>query len=170
MTREIFETNVRFQPADMRDISSLAGQSFDFIWSSCSFEHLGSLQAGLRFVMEAMQFIKPGGCAVHTTEYNVSSNRDTLSSGPSVIYRRQDIEALAYGLRTIGCALTPVDFDPGCDRHDLEFDYPPYFCNNRRHIKLLLGPYVSTSMLLVISKGTPPPTEIAEGIHNPLDE
>jgi hypothetical protein len=168
VSREKFAANVRFRPADMRNVSALAGQSFDFVWSSCSFEHLGSLEGGFRFVLDAMQLIKPGGFAVHTTEYNVSSNDETMTSGPSVIYRRRDIEDLGFALRSIGCALEEPMFDAGTERHDIEFDYPPYFYNNRKHIKLLLGPYISTSILLIIRKGVPPPPEIGGGIHNPL--
>jgi len=159
ISREKFAANVRFQPADMNNVAVLAGQSFDFVWSSCSFEHLGSLEAGLRFVLDAMRLVKSGGIAVHTTEYNVSSNDDTMTSGPSVIYRRRDIEDLSYALRSVGCALERPEFDAGTHRHDIEFDFPPYFHNNRKHIKLLLGPYVSTSILLIIKKGAPPPAE-----------
>jgi hypothetical protein len=165
--RETFTANVRFQPADMRNVSSMAERNFDFIWSSCAFEHLGSLDAGFRFVMDGMQLIKPGGFAVHTTEYNVSSNDETMTSGSNVIYRRRDIEELGYAMRGIGCVLETPDFDAGSDRHDIEFDFPPYFKNNRKHIKLLLGPYVATSILLVIKKGAPPPVEAV--IYNPLD-
>jgi hypothetical protein len=168
VSRETFASNVQFEPADMTDISTLSGKNFDFVWSSCAFEHLGSLGAGLHFVMNAMQLVKPGGFAVHTTEYNVSSNGETMTSGPNVIYRRRDIEDLGYALRGIGCALERPDFDAGSDRHDIEFDYPPYWINNRKHIKLLLGPYVATSVILVIKKGTAPPVEI-DGIYNTLD-
>ena len=140
------------------------------MWSSCSFEHLGSLEAGLRFVIEGMRLVKPGGFAVHTTEFNVSSNNDTMASGPSVIYRRRDIEDLGYALRSVGCALASPEFDAGTDRHDIEFDFPPYFYNNRKHIKLLLGPYISTSILLIIKKGAPPPAEIIAGIRHPLGD
>jgi hypothetical protein len=168
VNRDAFDANVKFQPADMRDLSSLTGQSFDFVWSSCSFEHLGSLEAGLRFVVNAMGLIKPGGIAVHTTEYNVSSNDATLDSGDSVIYRRRDIEDLGYALRSVTSGLEAVDFESGADRHDLEFDYPPYFQTGRKHVKLLLGPYISTSILLIIQKGAPPPVEIGRGLYNPL--
>ncbi|WP_158258438.1 methyltransferase domain-containing protein [Rhodopila globiformis] len=168
VSRGVFDANVKFQPVDMKDLSVLSGLNADFVWSSCSFEHLGSLEAGLNFVLEAMQCVKPGGYAVHTTEYNVSSNSATLTSGPSVIYRRQDIESLSYALRSIGCALETPDFDPGSHRYDIEFDYPPYFYNGRKHIKLLLGQYVSTSMLLIIRKGEPPPADIAAAIETHL--
>ncbi len=166
--REIFDANVRFMPVDMRDISGLPGQGFDFVWSSCSFEHLGTLEAGLRFVMDAMRLVKPGGFAVHTTEYNVSSNETTIESGSSVIYRRKDIEALGFALRGIGCGLEQVDFSAGLDPEDFAFDFSPYYHNGRYHIKLLLGNHVSTSVLLVIRKGISPPAEVSGAIPNPF--
>ena len=65
----------------MRDLPDDLG-SFDFIWSSCSFEHLGSLGEGERFVLEALRFLKPGGVAVHTTE---SVSYTHLSTPPYII-------------------------------------------------------------------------------------
>jgi Methyltransferase domain len=132
--------------------SGLPRDAFDFIWSSCAFEHLGTLQTGLDFVVEAMSLLKPGGIAVHTTEFNVSSNDATVAEGWAVIYRRSDIERLDGQLRLVCCALEPVDFEAGRHRHDLQYDYPPYFQNGRKHIKLLLEGYVSTSVLLIAVK------------------
>jgi hypothetical protein len=151
-----FEQNVRFQTADMRSLDEFSSQSFDFIWSSCSFEHLGSLQAGLAFVTDAMRIVRTGGVAVHTTEFNVASNTETLESGPSVIYRKQDIEELEYMLRRKNSALEPVDFFAGIHQYDIDYDYPPYFTPARKHVKLVLGSHVSTSILLIIHKGSPP--------------
>ena len=151
--REIFERHVRFQAADMRDLTSFKSEDVDFVWSSCSFEHLGSLEAGLQFVIAGMRLVKPGGIAIHTTEFNVGSNDDTWDTGPSVIYRKRDIQELGYRLRLASSALEHVDFDAGTHRHDIEYDYPPYFKHGRKHVKLLLGPHISTSILLVIRKG-----------------
>jgi SAM-dependent methyltransferase len=150
--RPTFDRCVRFQPADMRDLGGLSSESVDFVWSSCSFEHLGSLAVGMQFVMDAMRLVRPGGLAVHTTEYNVGSNKDTWDTGGSVIYRKQDIEELGYQLRHVASALECVDFDAGVHRYDIEYDYPPYFKHGRKHVKLQLGPHISTSILLVIRK------------------
>ncbi|WP_165943262.1 class I SAM-dependent methyltransferase [Roseicella aquatilis] len=148
-----FEARVRFRPADMRALGLPWEERFDFLWSSCSIEHLGSLEAGWQFVEGAMQLLRPGGVAVHTTEFNVSSNEATLSEGDSVIYRRQDIEALDRRLRARGYGLSCCDFFAGDHPHDLDFDIPPYGLPDRQHVKLLLGGHVSTSMLLILRKG-----------------
>jgi hypothetical protein len=150
--RAQFNKRVRFQFADMRKVAKLDVAPVDFLWSSCAFEHLGSLDAGLDFVVNAMRLVKPGGVAIHTTEYNVSSNDATIRRGGNVIYRRRDIEDLSYRLRRIHCGLERPDFDAGTHPYDLVPDVPPYDGTVRKHIKLELGGYVATSMLLIIRK------------------
>jgi SAM-dependent methyltransferase len=153
-SREEFERKVRFEPADMTDLSTLpyTGE-FDFLWSSCAFEHLGSLDRGLDFVVNAMRLLKPGGIAVHTTEFNVSSTADTLTEGSNVVYRRCDMEVLDGRLRALGCGLEQIDYDAGTHLYDLWFDKPPYHAPSAPHIKLDLEGFVSTSMLIVAVKG-----------------
>ena len=152
VTEPDFKERVRFESVDMRDLSVLPRAQLDFLWSSCAFEHLGSLDAGLQFVEDAMQCLKPGGIAVHTTEYNVSSNDETMSTGDSVIYRQRDIEAFARRLRLKGCVIEDLSFDAGADTCDVAFDYPPYYQHGHQHIKLQLHGYISTSILLIIRR------------------
>lgn len=77
----VFEANVSFQVCDMNDISPDL-TDFDFNWSSCCFEHLGSLEAGMQFVVNAVEkTLRPGGVAVHTTEYNLLSQRQDRGAG-----------------------------------------------------------------------------------------
>ncbi|XGB42674.1 MAG: hypothetical protein LVS60_02175 [Nodosilinea sp. LVE1205-7] len=147
-----FCDRVTYQNIDMRQLGDVPLDAFDFSWSSCSFEHLGSLEAGIQFLINSMACLRKGGVAVHTTEFNVSSNQNTIEIGDSVIYRRKDIESLDCRLRRIGCALEAMDFDPGTAEHDVAFDQPPYYEDGRQHIKLQIGDYVSTSMLLIIRK------------------
>jgi Methyltransferase domain len=152
LTEEAFGRHVNFRHVDMRDLAGFPGQAFDFIWSSCAFEHLGTFQAGLDFVVNSTRLLKPGGVAVHTTEYNVSSNEDTVSSGSDVIYRRQDLEKLTDRLRRSDCAVAPFDYDSGEHSYDLNYDIPPYYQSGRKHIKLLFQNYVVTSCLIIIRK------------------
>jgi len=155
--RATFDARVRFQPQDMRALDKAALGAFDFLWSSCSFEHLGDLETGLRFVLDSTELLRPGGVAVHTTEFNLSSDDDTTDSGDVVVYRRRDIAALDRRLREVGCGLEPLDDDAGIDPEDLEFDAPPYYTHEREHIKLWHFGYVITSVLLLVRKGAPPP-------------
>ena len=97
-----FRERVSFRFVDMNAIpDDLQDGAFDFVWSSCSIEHLGSLELAERFVTNAMHCLKPGGVSVHTTEYNLSSNDDTIAQGDTVLFRRRDIECLITASRIL---------------------------------------------------------------------
>lgn len=154
--RPTFDHRVRFMPQDMRALEPGRLGIHDFIWSSCSFEHLGTIEAGLQFVLRSTELLRPGGVAVHTTEFNVSDDENTITEGESVIYRRKDLAALSHRLRLIGCGMEVLDDFPGTAPEDIEYDYPPYYQNGRPHIKLILGGYVTTSCMVIITKGRYP--------------
>ncbi len=149
--RAQFDDCVSFVPIDMNNLDSVGG-GYDFLWSSCAFEHLGSLDHGMNFVCNAMRLLNRGGIAVHTTEYNVSSDEDTIETGDSVIYRKSDIERLDRRLRKNRCGLEPINWTIGSHVFDLDYDSEPYFEPGRVHIKLELHGYVSTSMLIIAVK------------------
>lgn len=150
--RADFDERVQFQPIDMNDLSSEEGD-FDFLWSSCALEHLGLLEAGTQFVMNAMRLMKPGRVAVHTAEFNCSSNSEMVETDWNVVYRRSDLEKLACDLRLMSCGAEAFDFNPGTHPFDLEYDQEPYLTRPNAHIKLMIGGFVSTSFLLKINKG-----------------
>lgn len=157
---EAFSARVRFRPVDMRRLDLPWDETFDFLWSSCSIEHLGSLKEGVGFVKQAMRLLKPGGIAVHTTEFNVSSNDETLTKGPSVIFRKRDIEQLDYELRQMRCGLGQCDFYAGDRPADIEFDDDPWGEAGKGklvHIKLMLSGHICTSIVLAIRKGADAP-------------
>jgi SAM-dependent methyltransferase len=151
--REAFDRLVSFQPVNMAKLEGLPSGVFDFAWSSCAFEHIGTLEDGLDFVVSAMRLLKPGGVAVHTTEINLSSNDDTIKDGHLCIYRKRDIEDLDRRLRLIRCGIEAMNWDAGCHEHDLNYDSPPYFQAGRPHIKLELGGFITTSCMIVVRKG-----------------
>ena len=148
--RDTFENRVSFQYCDMNDISGhLSG--YDFCWSSCSFEHLGSLQNGIDFVIKSVETLKVGGVACHTTELNLSSNEETVESGGTVLYRKKDLEQLCATLEEHGHWAEPLRIEPGTWPPDYFVDVPPYASDP--HLKLLIGSYVSTSVGIVARRG-----------------
>lgn len=149
-TPELFASNVRFRSVDMRKIPDDL-TSFDFVWSSCALEHLGSLRYGMDFVKDALKCLRPGGIAVHTTEFNVESDTKTLESGHDVIFRRRDFEELARELRDSGHSIQPFDFDTGDTEADRYVDEPPY--TGEIHLKLRIGDFASTSFGLIVQRG-----------------
>jgi len=148
--RDPFMARVGYEPIDMNDIPDhLAGQ-FDFCWSSCSFEHLGSLEQGLRFVENSVKTLKPGGVAVHTTEFNLQSNESTWETPGDSLYRRCDIEDLIRRLEGAGHAVAPVDWAMGNGFVETVSDTPPY--KQSPHLKLNIAGYDCTSIGIIIRK------------------
>jgi SAM-dependent methyltransferase len=146
---KLFRQRVTFRHVDMRRVPpDLRG--FDFLWSSCSFEHLGSLALGQEFVSNSARCLKAGGVAVHTTEFNVSSDAETVDHSWAVIYRRRDLEQMAKELRAGGCRMAELDLHPGDSEADRFVDEPPY--RHNPHLKLRIEGYVATSVGLIFEK------------------
>lgn len=145
-----FLARVSWRPVDMNAIpADLA--DFDFTWSSCAYEHLGSIEAGLRFFENSLKCLKKGGIAVHTTELNLSSNDGTLEAGATVLFRRRDFEKLARELMAAGHEVLPITFDSGDSELDRVIDLPPY--TSDPHLKLALLRWVATSFGMIVRKG-----------------
>ena len=123
---------------------------YDFCWSSCSLEHLGSIDAGLRFIERSLDTLKPGGIAVHTTEFNLTSDTRTIRKGGTVLFRRSDIEGFARRMASAGHEVLPITWDQGDQPEDQYVDVAPYAADV--HFKLALGQYVTTSFGLAIRK------------------
>jgi SAM-dependent methyltransferase len=140
---------VRMRYVDMRHIpADLTG--FDFLWSSCSLEHLGTIELGMKFVEDSVQCLRPGGVAVHTTEFNVMSNERTIQAGPDVLFRRRDIEQIVRRVKRLGCTVEPRDYSPGDAPNDRYIALPPY--PGRPHLKLDYAGYTITSMGFILTK------------------
>jgi 2-polyprenyl-3-methyl-5-hydroxy-6-metoxy-1,4-benzoquinol methylase len=145
---ELFRERVSLRYVDMRDIPGDL-RDFDFVWSACALEHLGSLKLGEQFVYESLRCVKPGGVAVHTTEYNCSSNLFTRRQGGYVLYRKRDIERIGSRLAKQRCQLD-LDFSRGDGPADRYVDKYPY--QHEVHLKLELDGHVATSFGLIIQK------------------
>lgn len=142
-----FAQRVSFRYADMNHVPA-EFTGFDFVWSSCAIEHVGSLDLSKRAVREMMKCLKPGGVAVHTTEFNVMSNEDTFTDGPAVIWRKRDLEVIERELRREGHKVEPFMLTSGEHDADKHVDQPPY--KQDVHLKLQLGPHVATSVGIII--------------------
>jgi hypothetical protein len=161
VTREAFDQLVDFRFVDMNAIpQDLRG--YDFCWSVCAFEHLGSIAQGLAFVENALATLRPGGMAVHTTEFNIENDGPTVDNWPSVMFQQQHMEALAERLRAQGHQVAPFNFDPGSGVLDRFIDLPPWSHDNPpklaawlghpRHLKVGADGFIATCFGLVITK------------------
>jgi SAM-dependent methyltransferase len=144
--RKTFYRNARFLPVDMTDIPDSLG-GFDFCWSSCALEHLGGVQKGKDFILNALKVLKPGGIAIHTTEYNLSGdgNGETIYG---IVFGSRFFEELRDEITAMGHDFAPLDFRLGThplDDHIIKADE-----ERHHHFKLLLGDYIATSIGIII--------------------
>jgi SAM-dependent methyltransferase len=144
---DLFRERASFRPVDMREIPDDL-RSFDFVWSSCAMEHLGSLDAGLEFLERQLVCLRPGGVGVHTTEYNVDPVGPTLSDGLTVLYQRKHLEALVYAMREQDHRMK-ITFRTGTRPEDLHVDPPPF---TNTHIRTETLGYTHTSFGLVVQR------------------
>ncbi len=125
-------------PTDLRD--------FDFVWSCCAFEHLGSIENGLRFFENSLDCLKPGGIAVHTTEFNLDSGDETIDTGGTVVFRTSDFVELHRRVTRRGHTMSPLSEGEPTGIYDYLVDVAP------KHFGTLivrLGPYRITPAILI---------------------
>jgi hypothetical protein len=150
--RDMFYHNAIFRPVDMNSIpENLTG--FDFCWSTCALEHLGTLRHGLNFIRNSLKCLKPGGLAVHTTEFNLGSDSKTLEHGSDVVYREHDMTEFAKELRDEGHDIT-LNLHPGFGPIDVMIDRD---LDSDIHLRLYVRHKIlATSIGLVIRKSADP--------------
>jgi len=160
--REKFDRHVQFRSVDMNDFPSDLND-FDFCWSICSLEHLGSIDRGLEFVKRSLDTLRPGGVAVHTTEFNFSNDAETIDNWPTVLFQRRHFLALHSALTAAGHAVPTLDFDVGNKPLDRFIDVPPYlhdwndvyrkyWGHLANHMKLSVDGFPTTCFGLIIQK------------------
>jgi Methyltransferase domain len=144
-----FRSRVAFRNVDMNHIPPDL-RDFDCLWSHSALEHIGGLQNGLDFIEAAMDCLRPGGIAVHTTEFNLVSNEMTYETPHMSFYRRHDIEALAERLLAKGHQIV-LNFTRGDTPGDLHINPNPTQ-NWGFSINWQAGIYVITSIGLIVQK------------------
>lgn len=150
-TRTEFEDNVSFRYVDMNALPDDL-QGYDFCWSSCAIEHVGSLAQSKQFLKNMLRCLKPGGVAVHTTEFNLTSDVDTIEEGYSVLFRKKDIEEIREYFLELGCEMETSYFR-GDARENGHVDIYPFRSPGApHHINLVIDGYASTSFAIVVRK------------------
>ena len=159
-----FSSRVAHRHADMKALPADL-REFDACWSACALEHLGSIQAGMDFIKASLETLRPGGLAVHTTEFNFLNDAETLDNWVTVLPQRKHFLSLADELRAQGHRVAPLDFDVGTGLIDRYIDIPPFEVEGtesfhamwregwqRSHLKLAIDGFASTSFGIVIRK------------------
>lgn len=162
VNRERFDANVELQYVDMNAIPSEL-RDYDFCWSICSLEHLGSIQKGLDFIRNSLSTLKVGGVAVHTTEFNFANDNETVDNWPTVLFQKKHFQAIADLLIREGHTVAPFDFSIGNKPLDKFIDMPPWDVHMNEqlqaewsgsaHIKVAIDGFPSTCFGMIITKG-----------------
>lgn len=147
---ETFDRNVTFREVDMNAVPADL-TDFDFCWSACALEHLGSIQHGLDFIERSIACLKPGGWAVHTTEFNLTSDVETVDHENTVLFRRGDLQGLIDRLNAQGHRAAPLEILEGDGPVDRFYDLAPY--RPQPHLKMALAGYGTTSVGLIVQRG-----------------
>ena len=145
---DTFYDNVSFMSLDMNKIPEEL-RNFDFCWSSCAFEHLGSVEKGREFVINSLKVLKPGGVAVHTTEYNISSE-DSIDIPYKAVFGKNFFDELRDEVIAQGHYFAPLDYRLGNHPDD---DHVPMQASIEDHLKLYVSGTIATSIGIIIVKG-----------------
>ena len=95
--------------------------------------------------------LRDGGISIHTTEYNLDSNEDTVEMDHVSVYRKKDILQLIAELESEGHYVYPMDWHIGSDVADKFVDLPPPV-RKGMHLRLMIEQYVCTSVGIIIKK------------------
>ena len=146
---EDFDQLCRFAELDPRRVDSLPADGFDFCWSVGMPGRLHSIEAALDFLEASLAPLRPGGLAVHSFAFNLTSDQTTWEFPDLVILRRCDIEALAERLGKAGHRILTFNTHPGYDPADERVTTQPATTTGHRQRH---GVVVSTSFGLAIRK------------------
>ena len=142
-----FEQRVTTRELDMNAIhQDLTG--FDFAWSACSLDHLGTLWHSERFILNAMNCVRPGGWCVHTAEYSLDPRAQ--GEGATVYFTYASLRSLIETIQRLGHRIARIDWNLGDRWEDHHTDTPPW---PGPHLKLIGDGVVATSVLLIIQRG-----------------
>jgi len=162
VSREQFDRNVELRYVDMNAIPPDL-KDFDFCWSVCALEHLGSIEKGLSFIENALGTLRPGGLGVHTTEFNFANDEQTIDNWPTVLFQRRHFQDLGKRIQAAGHFVAPLDFDVGRKPLDRFIDLPPFthgwpenlraqWGGGEQHIKLSIDGFPCTCFGIIIKK------------------
>ena len=160
--RDRFNKYVTLDFVDMNAIPTSL-RDYDFCWSICALEHVGSIKLGLAFIENSLSTLREGGLAVHTTEYNYADDDATIDNWGTVLFQREHFNQLVARLRGSGHHVAALDFSVGEKVLDRFIDLPPFshdmgsfqqahWGQNNNHIKVAVDGFASTCFGIIIKK------------------
>jgi hypothetical protein len=147
---DTFLARVTYRPVDMNELPEDLPK-VDFIWSSCTLEHLGTPEAGIEFLLNTLDLLEPGGVSVHTTELDLVWREKSIDLGHCAIYQRSDMIRLQAAVLERGFHMVVDPRLPVARAEDVHISLPPYD-EKEPHFKLEIGATVTTSFGITISR------------------
>ena len=158
---ERFDRHVEVSNVDARLLDDPTLRGFDIVWSCSLVNQMNSQHDAADIIFNAMDTLRPGGVAVHTTEFAFAEDRPEPYAG-ALTFPRSFFERVADGLAGRGHQVGPVSFDLGAHPLDGYVDMPPFvvegsdafasqWCEGlgAPHLKVLSGDVLATSFVLV---------------------
>lgn len=162
LERTTFDRNVKLRAADLSALpQDLRG--FDYCWSVGKLQHAGSIAKAMAFVESMVDTLKPGGVAVHTTEFSFAVDDQTIDNWGTVLFQRRHFEEMAERLARKGCKVLPLDFNVGTKPLDRFIDVPPFdipganikdWSRDTMHIKVSIDGFPCTSFGLILIRNS----------------
>jgi 2-polyprenyl-3-methyl-5-hydroxy-6-metoxy-1,4-benzoquinol methylase len=165
--RATFDKSVKHRFVDMNHIPEDLG-TYDFLWSICAMEHIGSIEKGLNFVKNSLKHVKSGGIVIHTTEFSYLREELTIESPDLVLFVKSHFQSLFKELEALGYDVGTPTYDTGTMPLDLHIDLPPYSYmpngpwlsnelrkhqeDNPAHLKISVSGVPSTCYAIVVKK------------------
>lgn len=150
--------NISLEYVDMNNVPVSLNGRFDFCWSACALEHLGSIAKGLGFIERSLETLRPGGVAVHTTEFSLGDG-ETIDNMGTVFFQKAHMTRLADALTRKGFVVAPFDFSTGSGILDGFVDVAPFTRDDvflmpqaYAHLRLSIAGAVCTSFGIVITR------------------
>lgn len=152
----LFRKSAKHAFVDMNNIPNDLAAKFDFTWSVCAYEHLGSIERGIHFIDRTCDLLAPGGISVHTTEFNYDDG-PTIDKGMTVLFQKAHFIEMGRRAAARGFTVAPLEFSVGEGVFDGYIDNPPFPWDAKgapsiAHLKVGIGGFRSTCFGIAISR------------------
>ncbi len=149
-----FDIRVEVSNLDIRRLDDPTLRGFDACWSCSVLDSLASQEQAADAAILTMDTLRPGGVAVHITEFAFAEN-EPAEHAHALCFPRPFFEKLAHGLNGRGHRVAALDFDLGAHPLDRYVDLEPFDPSASQigapHLKALLGGELRTSFALVVA-------------------
>jgi hypothetical protein len=153
-------SNSKHEFIDMNCLSNTR-EEYDFIWTNSSIEHLGCIDKSIDFVLKSLSYLKVGGYAIHTTEFNWHDNQ-LFDNEINCCFNKTSLEKLFRKVNRLGHKTFDIDFSLGEFEEDKFIDVHPFNfhikkipieeLNGKSHFKLKIKNKFTTSVGFIIFK------------------